>query len=324
MIYFAQDSGTFEIKIGHTGSAAEARVKALQTGNPRPIKILAVIEGAASDEADLHRRFAPHRVAGEWFRPVPELLAFLLALPHPAPAATVRRRLPWPLKVYLAGKIAKSDWRHDLFQTHAALNLWDGDDDSNPPPWPVAQGCLREGHSYVGPYYFAVSEWHASGWTPNSHLNTAGITELVEIHPEDHSREPDWVSHGSGAGYRIEYGAPLNDRRRDLIRRRCLAAVATSDLVFAWIDSPDCYGTVAELGMAAALGKLICVAGPQAYPDMWLACSCAAWSGFHFLERADGGHIHAYHAAVEFAAGLREYEAEADQMFPRLPEVVIP
>jgi hypothetical protein len=40
-------------------------------------------------------------------------------------------------------------------------------------------------------------------------------------------------------------------------------------VVFAWLDSPDAYGTVCELGYAAALGKQIWIAGPKRFRDMW-------------------------------------------------------
>lgn len=80
MIYFIQDSGTLAIKIGYTaGDSPEARRKALQTGNPSPLVLLAAAEGDTTDEAALHRRFAEARIGGEWFRPVPELITTIIA-----------------------------------------------------------------------------------------------------------------------------------------------------------------------------------------------------------------------------------------------------
>lgn len=78
VIYFIQDSATLYIKIGFTASEPEARKAALQTGNPSPLVLLAVMDGDKETESRLHRRFAAQRVAGEWFRPAPDLLLWII------------------------------------------------------------------------------------------------------------------------------------------------------------------------------------------------------------------------------------------------------
>lgn len=78
VIYFAQAEGIGHIKIGFTDSLdASDRVVTLQTGSPVLLRLLGTIPGTIDDEKDLHRRFAAHRVCGEWFKPVPELLALI-------------------------------------------------------------------------------------------------------------------------------------------------------------------------------------------------------------------------------------------------------
>lgn len=47
----------------------EARVGELQTGNCRPLELLAKKPGTLSDEASLHKSFSEHHIQGEWFRP---------------------------------------------------------------------------------------------------------------------------------------------------------------------------------------------------------------------------------------------------------------
>lgn len=75
MIYFIQAEVIGNIKIGFTDADdADVRLAALQTGSPVPLKILATIPGSQEDEKNLHRRFWAHRVCGEWFKPVAELL----------------------------------------------------------------------------------------------------------------------------------------------------------------------------------------------------------------------------------------------------------
>jgi hypothetical protein len=65
-------------------------------------------------------------------------------------------------------------------------------------------------------------------------------------------------------------------------------------MVFAWINSADCYGTIFEIGLAKALNKVVVVAVDEAFKskasDMWLAfdgCYCVdgtcplnAWDHF--------------------------------------------
>ncbi len=78
MIYFAQDQSSGLIKIGSTGGNPEDRVKALQTGCPGKLTLLLVQHGDSEQERDLHRLFASCHERGEWFKPLPKLLAFLL------------------------------------------------------------------------------------------------------------------------------------------------------------------------------------------------------------------------------------------------------
>lgn len=85
MIYFIQAEGVGHIKIGFTADEdVLVRLADLQTGSPVPLRVLGTTPGAVVEEKNLHRRFAAHRVHGEWFRPVPELLALI----NPADAKT--------------------------------------------------------------------------------------------------------------------------------------------------------------------------------------------------------------------------------------------
>jgi hypothetical protein len=78
VIYFAQADVIGHIKIGwHAGTNAADRLRELQTGCPTRLVLLGTMPGEQQTEADLHRRFAFSHAHGEWFRPVPELLAFI-------------------------------------------------------------------------------------------------------------------------------------------------------------------------------------------------------------------------------------------------------
>lgn len=77
---------------------------------------------------------------------------------------------------------------------------------------------------------------------------------------------------GPGHGCVIDYKHASYSNHRDLrIPNLCTQAIRRSDLVFAWIDSQDCFGTLAEIGFARAIGKLIFIAGPAAFPELWFS-----------------------------------------------------
>src|SRR5574343_1463671 len=75
--YILADQTTGRLKVGFTEGSLKQRVEALQTGNPNPLQLLASFPGTRPDEANLHARFASARIAGEWFLPTPELVAFV-------------------------------------------------------------------------------------------------------------------------------------------------------------------------------------------------------------------------------------------------------
>ena len=94
MIYFIQDTAG-NIKIGHANDV-KGRFRSLQTAHATKLHLLATIPGNVDDERKLHKRFAAHRLGGEWFRPAPELLA-LIGVPQQAPAAPRKPRKRGPL-----------------------------------------------------------------------------------------------------------------------------------------------------------------------------------------------------------------------------------
>jgi hypothetical protein len=73
-VYFIQSGDTGPVKIGFTKDVRQ-RISALQTGHSAPLRLLHLFDGTETDEAALHVRFAAHRLIGEWFAPVPEVVA---------------------------------------------------------------------------------------------------------------------------------------------------------------------------------------------------------------------------------------------------------
>lgn len=78
-IYFIQHGSDGPIKIGCAVNIC-VRMDALQQGNPIQLFLIGYCEGSLLTEQILHRKFARYRVKGEWFSPVPELLALIASV----------------------------------------------------------------------------------------------------------------------------------------------------------------------------------------------------------------------------------------------------
>jgi hypothetical protein len=78
-IYFVSNGES--VKIGYTGGDAKSRIRALQTGNPASLQLLAFKKDwDKPKEAELHSMFAKFRQSGEWFSLADELKSFILSL----------------------------------------------------------------------------------------------------------------------------------------------------------------------------------------------------------------------------------------------------
>lgn len=75
-VYFVQRGADGPVKIGYSKNP-KGRLSALQTGIPEALQMLGVIPGGKSEEQSLHEEFHDARISGEWFRPVPRLMAFI-------------------------------------------------------------------------------------------------------------------------------------------------------------------------------------------------------------------------------------------------------
>jgi hypothetical protein len=153
------------------------------------------------------------------------------------------------IKFYFAGKIYKNCWRHQLVTglDHGP----DGSPYAYEGHWPVFERVIFDRYDYVGPYF--SGDDHGSGHKPNWH-GAAGDEEVIDI------------SGGHGVMEAACITAAEEIERRQGIVQRCLAAIRACDVVFAWIERPDAYGTLAELGYANAFNKRI-----------WIACDAQAF-----------------------------------------------
>ena len=150
------------------------------------------------------------------------------------------------IKVYLAGRIGDItvDQEHCMSERRYELFLWTSERLTDRVATTGENHHLDDDDlsdfKYVGPFIFAGLGGHCDGRSA-----LFGTT-----------------SHGSDEECNYEYGTPVNERRVDpRVKRetlsRALDGVRLCDAFFAWIDDFECYGTIAEIGYAKALGKPI-------------------------------------------------------------------
>ncbi|MEV1088015.1 DUF559 domain-containing protein [Streptomyces microflavus] len=160
--------------------------------------------------------------------------------------------------IYLAGKIGKDDWRHEL-TGWALRHAWQDDSDGETlEAWPVLKRSILDTFDYVGPYF--ISDDHGCGHGDGTH--------------------------GCGTDGRLLCSPDEDFPKRPQVRDLCLAAIDAADIVFAWLDDVTAYGTLVEIGYAKGRSKPVVVAAPRlsnADPhragelsnEMWFAFSCA-------------------------------------------------
>lgn len=72
LVYFITDG--LMVKIG-VAKRPELRLREMQFGHPRLLRLLATTEGDVPAERRYHQAFAAHRIRGEWFSLCPEIEA---------------------------------------------------------------------------------------------------------------------------------------------------------------------------------------------------------------------------------------------------------
>jgi hypothetical protein len=92
VIYFIQGTITGNIKIGQTKRDISSRMIQIQSSDP--LVCLKVIKDS-NNERLYHRKFKHAWSHGEWFRPTPDLLEFISALPANEYAGVKQSIRPW-------------------------------------------------------------------------------------------------------------------------------------------------------------------------------------------------------------------------------------
>jgi hypothetical protein len=162
---------------------------------------------------------------------------------------------------YLAGKITKTKWRDEIVPEWSFENskqgLWRHAVGDSGTRW---RRVVAASESVSGVFLDYVGPWWR--WTGGGGHADAGDTHSPHL----------WCAtdnHG------LPWGCTDEEKQDSMIEVAKLVrnAVSEADMIFAWIDSDDCLGTMLEIGMASSLRKPIVVASPEGFDtrETWLA-----------------------------------------------------
>ena len=158
-----------------------------------------------------------------------------------------QRNLRAPLRVYFAGKVSRGfkDWRAAIFsderimsQNAIEMPVFDGH--------PVSVGTVI----YGGPTALSCDHgcWHSSDH---------GIVNPFD--GDQNLADDDFLIH-TGRAWPDELLAGgscpdgVNGISKKEATERCMYQIRSADAMYVYIDSPDCYGTLTEIGYAYAMG----------------------------------------------------------------------
>ena len=152
---------------------------------------------------------------------------------------------------YLAGKIQKHGWRESFYYCGFYKQM---------PPNELAERCENVSNelTVTGPFFISCDHgcYHGDG--------KHGVGAVGSIHSDE-----EWC------------GCMGNYFSRDDVLSICKRQIDRAEIVFAYIDEGDCYGTLAEIGYAHAIGKDITIvfSNDRLKADMWFVDKMQRHSG---------------------------------------------
>ena len=147
--------------------------------------------------------------------------------------------------VYLAGKIRCNGWRERIFPCrYEGRGLWNYSVDE----FTNLSVHANDGLTITGPYFISCD--HGCYHGEERH----GVGAVDDVHSEH-----EW---GGCCG---------NYFSRDDVFSICKKQIDRAEIVFAYIDCRDCYGTLGEIGYAHAVGKdiIIVFSDEDIRKEMW-------------------------------------------------------
>ncbi len=124
----------------------------------------------------------------------------------------------------------------------------------------VIEKAIYEKDDYCGPFFICCDH---------------GCSHV----PSEHGRAHSCCIDGAGL-----------DSGRNAAWTNCLSQIRNADVLFAWIDSEDCFGTLAEIGYAYANGILITIATNKMNDNLWFIYKMAGLEIIVQENAVDGFH----------------------------------
>jgi hypothetical protein len=168
------------------------------------------------------------------------------------------------MKLYLAGKISRKDWRTHILGERPGSIDYDVNDAFVDGIYNSKYQQEHDTFTYIGPFFISCDH----GCYHKNNDNDMVFPFEDEFYPSVLSE------HGAGpTGCHTQSG--INDQsrhRRKLFATNC-ERILRSDVCLVYINENDCFGTLMEIGFMQAHGKRFYVAfGPLAdHEEMWMA-----------------------------------------------------
>ena len=142
------------------------------------------------------------------------------------------------MKIYLAGKISDNDWRNGIIKTRGI--------------YPSDESKTTNGDVYTGPYFISCDHGCYHGDSTHGLLDNGfcGSGDSRAIESEMCYKFDVCDDHGG------HYGIS-ETKTKNTIPKLCLSWIDDCDVLFAWIETKDSFGTLAEIGYAYGKGKEI-------------------------------------------------------------------
>lgn len=176
-------------------------------------------------------------------------------------------------KIYLGGKVEKNCWRHKIVDGLRGKDWDDG-------PLPCAVHIDGESFDYAGPFF--VSCDHGCYHGPQTHgCLGQNVTEECDGEQIDTGWTHDCIEWLGRNRLIDDHGCRLDADGQSFVVNKCLASIDNADVVMAWIDSADCFGTLCEIGFAMGKYKEVWVAfsDSKLFQEMWFIARIARKSG---------------------------------------------
>jgi len=142
------------------------------------------------------------------------------------------------MKIYLAGKISKNGWRNGIIETR------------NITPLSRNEATTIHGDIYTGPYFVSCDHGCYHGDSKHGLLSDTRCGDYNTV-LEDMEIRLDFQDVYAG------HAGMTSENIKDEVPKLCLSWIDDCDVLFAWIETKDCYGTFAEIGYAYGKGKEI-------------------------------------------------------------------